>query len=535
MKQQAIFGALALLFAGNAFAQSQVTIHKKDGTTLTFPLTTVDTLSDNETSHHMTLSYSKQEGLLEPIQVIQASEVNLKQADKPQSYNILQSIAFSSKENNGLSQDIHIDIPNTTITLVLPNIADRSNLKLEFETTGSYVFLNGKQIESGAGCDLSEQGEIKVVAFNGDIRTYHLSVVNSSLPILECKVNESFDGAWVTGSITMKDEKGKVCFTSSDVNIKGRGNHYKQSLKNAYNLKLSQKSAMLGLPAGKRWVLLPNAYDKTMIRSSVAFDIAERLFDFEWTPHYKPIELILNGQYAGSYTLVEQIRVAEGRVSAGQILSLEEEGEEDAFRAAKSGLNFAMRDPETGAAGTMLLRSQRIIDDMENDLLADKTGYQKHVDLSNFASWFLFNELVKNEEAMTSNGYLTLSEEGVLTPGPIWDMSKTMGGEYGDGYKNSILTDSPWFSHLLKNDEFKSLVKKQLAELTGKDSEIEKIVRSCAESVRLSVAGNEMVWHTLGAHDETIESVTPLYDEEVERLIQWLQNRLAWMKDNLKF
>lgn len=129
MRKKIIIGATTLLLAGNALGQSQVTIHKKDGSTLSFPLTAVDTLSDDDNAHRMTLSYAKQEGELAPTKVIGSSEVDLKQADKPQSYNLLQSITFSQKENTALNKEIHIDIDQPNITLVLPYLSDRSNLR----------------------------------------------------------------------------------------------------------------------------------------------------------------------------------------------------------------------------------------------------------------------------------------------------------------------------------------------------------------------------------------------------------------------
>lgn len=537
MKKEILFGTLALLFAGSASAQNNVTIHKKDGSVLTFPLTAVDTLSDNETSHHMVLSYANQKGKLEPTQIIQASEVNLKQADQPQSYNLLQSITFSNQENSDLKRDIHIDVNHPTITLVLPNIIDRSNLKLNFETTGSYLFLNGKQIENGAQCDFRETAEIKVVAFNGDIRTYQLSVIHSGLPTVECSTTENVSGDWGSASIIIKDENGKNTFSNTAAKIKGRGSHYKEGLKNSYNIKLDQKSALLGMNAGKRWVLLASAYDKSLVRSSVAFDIASKYFGFDWTPNYQAVELVVNGTYKGCYTLVEQIRVADERVKSGTILSMEGEisADEDHFQAKESGLTFVMRDPETGVVGTQLLRLQRIIDDMERSMKTGDNDYLKNIDLVNFANWFLFNELIKNEEAMSSDGYLTLSEDGILSLGPIWEMSKTMGGEYGDSYKNSVLQENFWFNHLLENENFKKSLNQQLEKLVNAQAEITSLIQERAQIIRYGIANNENVWHNLGATNEDWETISPLYEMEIEKVVNWINNRISWMKNNLKY
>ena len=536
-KQTLLIGAMSIFFIGQAYAQNTVIIQKKDGSTIEYPLSSVDTLSDDEKTHRMTLSYPKEERTLEPTSVIAESAVNLDKNDVKQSYNVLRSIAFTTKDNAKLQKDVNVEIKDSQITLVFPYLTDMSSLKMSFETTGSYVYFNGKKIESGASCDFSKEGKLKVVAFNGDVRTYNISVINSGLPILEFNANGKVGDEWAGGKISIKDAQGKESFTNSNVEIKGRGKHFKESLKNAYNLKFEEKVSIMGLSSAKRWVLLSNAYDKTMIRSSVAFDIAASdLFSFKWTPKSQPVELVLDGKYMGSYTLVEQIRVCEGRVSEGQIFSAENSygKDDDAFQLKQSGMIFIMRDPETGVSGTKLMRTEKLLEEMESSMMSDKSDYIKSLDLQSFADWFVFNEIIKNEEAISSDAYMVFSPDNILSMGPIWDMSKTMGGEYGDGYKNSILSETPWFSHLLKNSDFKKLVSTKVDQVVKGKNSIESIVRKRAEAIKYSVAGNEMVWSSLGASNADYETVSEQYDLEVSKLIDWLDNRLTWIEENLK-
>lgn len=538
MKKQALLGAMSIFFMGQALAQNTMTILKKDGSTIEYPLSSVDTLSDDENTHKMTLSYGKNDRTLAPASVIAENKVDLSKKDVIQSYNVLRSISFSSKDNSKLQKDVDVTIDDSKITLVFPYLTDLSSLKMSFETTGSYVYFNGKKIESGASCDFSQEREIKVVAFNGDIRTYNIAVINSGLPILEFNTSGKIGDDWAAGKISIKDAKGKESFSNSTVEIKGRGSHFKEKLKNAYNLKFEEKVAIMGLPSSKRWVLLSNAYDKTLIRSSIAFDIAASdLFSFKWTPNSKAVELVLNGEYVGSYTLVEQIRICEGRVEDGQIISSEgsvDEGD-DSFLLEKSGMNIVMRDPETGVSGTKLMQTQKMLEGIESSMMSGKSDYTKKLDLQSFADWFVFNELMKNEEAISSNAYMTISTDKILAMGPIWDMSKTMGGEYGDGFKESILKETPWFSYLLQNSEFKKLVNEKVGQVVKGKKTIENIIKERAEAIKYSVAGNEMIWKSLGAQDFDYETVSEQYDLEVSKLIDWLDNRLTWMEENLKF
>ena len=537
MKKQALLGAMSIFFMGQALAQNTVTIHKKDGSTIEYPLSSVDTLLDNESTHKMTLSYGKEDRTLAPTSVIAENKVDLSKKDVIQSYNVLRSISFSSKDNSKLQKDVEVTIDDSKITLVFPYLTDLSSLKMNFETTGSYVYFNGKKIESGASCDFSQEREIKVVAFNGDIRTYNIAVINSGLPILEFSTSGKIGDDWAAGKISIKDAKGKESFSNSTVEIKGRGSHFKEKLKNSYNLKFEDKVSIMGLSSAKRWVLLSNAYDKTLIRSSVAFDLAASdMFSFNWTPKSQPVELVLNGKYVGSYTLVEQIRVCEGRIEDGQIISAEgsyNEGD-DFFQLKESGMTIIMRDPETGVSGTKLMRTQKLMEELESEMKS-KSNFTKRLDLQSFADWFILNELMKNEEAISSDAYMVVSDNGIISMGPIWDMGKCMGNEYGDGVKNSILEGTSWFSYLLQNSDFKKLAKSRLDQVIKSKASIEQIINKRAQAIKYSAAGNEMVWNSLGAQNPDYETVSEQYDLEVSKLIDWINNRLAWMEENLKF
>jgi len=145
-KQALLIGAMSVLFVGQSFAQNKVTIHKKDGSTIEYPLSSVDTLSDDEKTHRMTLSYSKEEKILEPKEVIAESKVDLDKKEVKQSYNVLRSIAFTTKDNSKLQKDVNVEISDSKVTLVFPYLTELSSLKMSFETTGSYVYFNGKKI-----------------------------------------------------------------------------------------------------------------------------------------------------------------------------------------------------------------------------------------------------------------------------------------------------------------------------------------------------------------------------------------------------
>ena len=50
----------------------------------------------------------------------------------------------------------------------------------------------------------------------------------------------------------------------------------------------------------KKWILLANYSDKTMLRNEVAFNLS-RFSNLDWTPDSRSVELYINHEYVGVY------------------------------------------------------------------------------------------------------------------------------------------------------------------------------------------------------------------------------------------
>ena len=106
--------------------------------------------------------------------------------------------------------------------------------------------------------------------------------------------------------------------------IKGRGNTTWEMNKKPYAVKLDSKAEILGMPKHKRWVLLANKIDKSMIRNLLTFMIARVCFDDGtgaqqgWNPSGHSVELVLNGIHQGNYLLCEQIKIDSKRINISE-------------------------------------------------------------------------------------------------------------------------------------------------------------------------------------------------------------------------
>ena len=91
--------------------------------------------------------------------------------------------------------------------------------------------------------------------------------------------------------------------------IRGRGHSSWRAEKKPYKIKLDKKTAIMGMAKNKHWALLKPS------ENIVAGMEMGRLMNFRWTPDFRPVEVVLNGDYIGLYFLTETIRIDENRVN----------------------------------------------------------------------------------------------------------------------------------------------------------------------------------------------------------------------------
>ena len=63
----------------------------------------------------------------------------------------------------------------------------------------------------------------------------------------------------------------------------------------------------------KHWVLLADYYDPSHIRNKITYWMGKKL-GMAYTPECVYVDVVMNGQYYGSYLLSEQVRVGNSRV-----------------------------------------------------------------------------------------------------------------------------------------------------------------------------------------------------------------------------
>lgn len=96
--------------------------------------------------------------------------------------------------------------------------------------------------------------------------------------------------------------------------IRLRGNSTYGLDKKPYRIKLSQKHSLFGLDKAKSWVLLADYLDPSSLHNYAALTLAGTSEEFDFVPTPHKVNLYMNGEYAGLYTLCEQVQENEGRL-----------------------------------------------------------------------------------------------------------------------------------------------------------------------------------------------------------------------------
>ena len=96
--------------------------------------------------------------------------------------------------------------------------------------------------------------------------------------------------------------------------IRLRGNSTYSLAKKPYRIKLDQKQSLFGLDKAKSWVLLADYLDPSTLHNYAALTLAGTSEYLEFVPTPHKVNLYFNGEYAGIYTLCEQVQEQAGRL-----------------------------------------------------------------------------------------------------------------------------------------------------------------------------------------------------------------------------
>ena len=363
------------------------------------------------------------------------------------------------------------------ITLTIPYLYD-FKLKPTFRVDSDCVVtVDGIEQKSGE----TEVDFSKTVTYtvknntNGYSRDYRVKITNTGLPVVVLKHSNTGDFAkeyeggveifgsniggtlvnqfvdfmirgketdWVEDDqITIYNADGTVdCEVSGGARL--RGNTSKVYPKKPFALKFKDKKSVLGMPAHKRWVLLANWLDHSMIRNAVAFDIAY-IMEYAcrasggaiepgvpWNVHGQHVELVVfdkdgDAHHVGNYYLCEQIKVDDNRLNLTNGYLLEIDGNYDEPSKFKTSKNvpFMFKDE---VSSTIVNEVKTKVQSIETNIYNGKfEEAYKSLDINSVVDQWLVFELAMNREYGDPRSvYMFMNDEGKLCGGPVWDFDR---------------------------------------------------------------------------------------------------------------
>ncbi len=296
------------------------------------------------------------------------------------------------------------------------------------------------------------------------------------------------------------------------IKIKGHGNGtWKNYPKKSYTIKFGKPTSLLGIEQGRRYVLLANWRDRTLIRNAVAMKLSS-LTSLDWTPDGRFAEVVMNGQLLGTYYVLEKpniekdsggndCHVRAGRT--GHLICLDNGGDPlERDKTATLGTPLAVKRP----LGEQLAPGERemvvsMVDSLERMLVGKAPGdWKGMIDMESFCDWYIVQELTTNIEPRRPRScYFHFADDGLLHAGPCWDYDyKTFVGR-----RRTLLDKSAfWYKYMLRDDEFRVCLKSRWNELEPSfRSEIPAFVDSASALVASSEELNHRMWPIIRWHD----------------------------------
>lgn len=357
---------------------------------------------------------------------------------------------------------------------------------------------------------------------------------------------------YVDAEITITDTDGSTLSGSVQFKVRGNTTAMENILKKAYNFKFSKKQEVLGMGKGKKWVLIANAFDPSLMRNFVAFSVAQHL-GLKYTSLQKFVEVWVDGSFRGLYTLMEPVQEGKDRVD----IDIESNGglndfmveyerlldeEEVTYFTAKT-LRFAVKEPEA-PTNEQLAYIEGIMNDIVGTVVSgSREQIEEKIDVESFVKYFLLNEYMKTYDLNTSSVFYYY-QNGKLHAGPPWDYDMSSGNTI-DTYqrgKDVLATDGVYanrqlLQYLYRHEWFRQEVREAFCEnylyLHGvsADSGLMDGLRSeygdaIARNFSLTEWGPGRRWYNLQRQPYGT------YEENYTYVKDWLTARCEWLRDD---
>ena len=449
----------------------------------------------------------------------------------------------------------NVKIEQTNLPIVFINVSGRMILR------DSYILGRMKIIHNGDG----QLNYADTVGHPGQTIDYEGYIA------LKYRGNTSFD----------QSDKKPFAFRTLETNVLPDYGGQKQKVK------------ILGMKKDNKWGFIAPWCDEAMVRDVLSFELARPWFD--WVPHARFCEVILDGTYYGVYALCERVSKGKHR------LDLNDPGADngdltgdyhvsvdhgyDPYYTSKHHpwqsldgsrvatwytIKYEYEDPEDDEFWEMPDGTREAlhaeIDKMEDAFAADNwqdpvKGYRSHVDVQSFIDYMLATELAMNIDGYRLSTHLYKhSDTRALTDGvdarwktTLWDFNIAWGNaDYYDGDKTDRWQYMLNINHqgdgcpvpfywyrMLQDTAYVSAMKQRWQQYRQTNHADEALMATVDSLTRLLTANgasarNEQAWGIFSR-----DNIWPIpyyagnYTQAVQYLKNWIRQRPLFMAKHL--
>lgn len=395
----------------------------------------------------------------------------------------------------------------------------------------------------------------------GELPSIEITLADSTLE----ELNENGKDILYAGTnVTVLNPETGSSYTDSHAELKGRGNSSWKMPKKSYQIRLSSPKNLLGMDVSKKWVLISNYADASLMRNYLMYSLAGQLMDY--VPDSRHVNLYINGTYLGNYLLCEKVEIGEGRVDLKNKMGILVEidnfyyyEEEEYFQSPISGAHFVLKDSkaddlyrEDSLAREAFREFEEEIRRFETLLYAEEKDWEQilsMIDTDSFIKYYFLEELAANSDSCRTSVYLYKDgPDDKLHMGPVWDFDKALGysmrGKYGGDptadYVRNIEEymgtgkDVTWYSELFQIPEFceaaEALYQDEIGEVFASAGEL---IDSCRDEIASSARMNYETWNISDIPkncDHDPYQYTD-WEDSVKDLKEWVKTRTKMLRN----
>ena len=345
-----------------------------------------------------------------------------------------------------------------------------------------------------------------------------------------------------------------------NVEIRGRGNASWLMDKKSYRLKLSQRVDLLGLGKLKKWGLISNNIDDTLMRNDLGHYIASFLYD-SYPIRGEFVNLKIDDDDLGLYYMVNLVDIGKNMIdlknSDGILIEID-----NAYCDSEKGYKFTKIASDCISIKDIV--DEDNVDEILNAFMNDYNEFEllirggdyemvaEKVDIESFAEYYILSEITSNPDAYVTSWYLYRDgEEDRIQSGIGWDFDAAFGnrnwgsreGEFYsptglmvrmrylvDGWDNyndtkrcELLKEtliSPTMCYMINMPEFRDLVGRIYRErLIGKRMDIISYIRNTADYIRDEAVVDNELWSKGD------------FDDEINYLVWWVDKRFDYLDE----